>query len=131
MGYDIVVRQSKNDNSIVGIEQFYISYNHSKMLKEYGFYPRDFNGKNVCEVLIVMNTAISKFYENGFWPDWEIRSIPDLLIKTNKSSYDIERIEKISKRYYEENENVLMAILMEIRDKIEKWCKQYWVWTCD
>lgn len=128
MGYDITVT---DPNHSWNIQHIYISYNHSKILTEYGFYPRDYNNKTIKEVLIALNTSISKFLENDIQPDYEIRTFSQLCSKQNKTEFELKEVSRINNKYYNDTPNVTLGILMEIRDKLEKDAGLHYIWESD
>lgn len=128
MGYDIVVTDPNHSWNTL---HFYISYNHSNTLQEYGFYPRDFNNKTIKEVLIALNTSISKFLENDIQPDYEIRTFSQLCSKQNKTEFELKEMSRINNKYYDATPNVILGILMEIRDKLEKNAGLNYIWKSD
>ncbi len=128
MGYDITV----TDPNLYGCTiHFYMSYNHSKLLSEYGFYPRDFNDKTIKEVLLALNASISKFIEKDIWPDNEIRTFSDLCKLPKITDYERQQYDRINARFYEDKPNVLVGILMDIRDTLEKKAGLNWIWESD
>ena len=125
MGYDISILYSSKKNNFWEIA-FRLSYNHSENLKAVGFYPRDFNGKTMREVLLALNTAINKMLTDGVSPLEMIRDMESF--QKHSGLYSTEKIEAA---FYEAKMENLLAILMRIREQIERKCAKeldvlYW-----
>ena len=116
MGYDISILYSSKKNNFWEIA-FRLSYNHSENLKAVGFYPRDFNGKTMREVLFALNTAINKMLTDGVSPLEMIRDMESF--QKHSGLYSTEKIEAA---FYEAKMENLLAILMRIRETTERKC---------
>lgn len=126
MGYDIVITNNslpcrcitefvancKCDRSET---TFNVSYNHGENLKAVGFYPRNFNGKSMREVLIALGSAINKMLIDGISPLAMIRDVENFQRHPALFPPD-----KISNAFYEAKMENLLAILMYMRETIER-----------
>lgn len=117
MGFDITVSEpSGSYNYNVG--QFYLTYNHSTILTEYGIHPRDLVNKSILEIVPLLNNAIQKMKQNEIKPNDEILVIP-LYQFMGKYKYNI---------CYENNISVVMSIIMILRTYLEQFPNNY-VWS--
>jgi hypothetical protein len=94
---------------------FNFSYNHCENLKAVGFYPRDFNGKTMREVLLALNTAITKMLTDGVSPLEMIRDMESF-----QKHPELYPPKKIDDRFHEAKMENLLAILMRTRETIER-----------
>lgn len=130
MGYDIEILYNKNTSCECGDDEdcecdnssknnfwdikFYLSYNHCENLKAVGFYPRDFNGKTIRQVLIALGSSINKMLSDGVIPLEMIRDMESF------QKHPVLYPPSINEAFYEATMENLLAILMRIRETIER-----------
>jgi hypothetical protein len=143
MGYDISIlcpedyseyKSQTEDNSNeeaslpCGKKNLYISYNHKDTLTKYGVYPRDLNEMTVRDILSKLYNAILSMVSDGIEVDKEILTyeFKDVWIAEGRRQ-NIDENLRIANRYYEDKPSVTLAILIRIRNDLEK-CDMTDIW---